>query len=294
MLKNSELSKRRRSQESTDTELSPSSVQLSKKMATQNSVGPSTPITHSTPSPTQYHVPYPPMGFPGSYPMPSPGACTGPQQAFISDVDVQRIAEAVRGIIVKDVQTIISPLQEQISTLQKENSKLRREVDELEMYSRRDCIRVAGISEDRTDTDDVILDIADKLKIPMKREEIAVSHRVGPKRSDKPRQIIARITNYELRHRMLKSSKHLRKITGMENVAVNQDLTKTRNKLSYDARKLVKSGKAKSSFVWDGKIFVIDYSDKKHKILCPADMIELLTQLGVQPESVGYSSVMEM
>lgn len=262
-----------------------------------NSVGhpnvPLTPTRHLTPSPTHYQVPYPQMALPGSYPMVSPGAGTGPQQAFISDLDIQRIAEAVRGIVVNDVQTLITPLKDQISTLQKENLELRREIDELEMYSRRNCVRVAGVSEDRTDTDDVILDIASKLDIPIKREEITVSHRVGPKNNDRPRQIIARITNYELRHRLLKSSKQLRKIAGMENIAVNQDLTKTRNKLAYEARKLVKAGRAKSSFVWDGKIFVIDHGDKKHKILCPADMVKVLTHLGVQLETFGYSTDMD-
>lgn len=301
MLKTTELYKRKRSQGSTDTELSPSSVQLSKKLATpnsiMNSVGhpnvPLTPTRHLTPSPTHYQVPYPQMALPGSYPMVSPGAGTGPQQAFISDLDIQRIAEAVRGIVVNDVQTLITPLKDQISTLQKENLELRREIDELEMYSRRNCVRVAGVSEDRTDTDDVILDIASKLDIPIKREEITVSHRVGPKNNDRPRQIIARITNYELRHRLLKSSKQLRKIAGMENIAVNQDLTKTRIKLAYEARKLVKAGRAKSSFVWDGKIFVIDHGDKKHKILCPADMVKVLTHLGVQLETFGYSTDMD-
>lgn len=214
MLKTTELSKRKRSQGSTDTELSPSSVQLSKKLATpnsiMNSVGhpnvPLTPTKHLTPSPTHYQVPYPQMALPGSYPMVSPGAGTGPQQAFISDLDIRRIAEAVSGIVVNDVQTLITPLKDQISTLEKENLELRREIDELEMYSRRYCVRVAVVSEDRTDTDDVILDIANKLDIPIKREEITVSHRVGPKNNDRPRQIIARITNYELRHRLLKSS----------------------------------------------------------------------------------------
>ena len=52
----------------------------------------------------------------------------------------------------------------------------------------------------------------------------------------------------ELCIRMLKSSKNIRKISVMENVTLNQDLTKTRNQLSYEARKLVKAGEAKSSF----------------------------------------------
>ena len=158
------------------------------------------------------------------------------------------------------------------------------------MYSRRDFIRVAGVSENTKDTDDVILDIANKLEMSLKRDEIAVSHRVGPKNMDRPRQINARIKNYELRHRMIKSSKDLRIISAMENVTLNQDLTKTRNKLSYEARKLVKAGKAKSSFVWDGNI-VIDNKDKKHKILCPADIISLLIYLDVQPGTFGYETL---
>lgn len=50
-----------------------------------------------------------------------------------------------------------------------------------------------------------------------------------------------RIKNYDLIHQLLKSSKDLHKISGMEKVAVNQDLTKIRNKLAYDARQLVKT-----------------------------------------------------
>ena len=57
------------------------------------------------------------MGLPSSYPMPSTGTYPGPQQAFISDLDIQRTAEAVRGIIVSDVQTLVTPLKNQIFSL---------------------------------------------------------------------------------------------------------------------------------------------------------------------------------
>lgn len=77
----------------------------------------------------------------------------------------------------------------------------------------------------------------------------------------------------------------------MESIAVNQDLTKTRKKLAYEARKYVKKNhdKTKSSFVWDGNIFVIDHEEKKHIILCPADMVKSITHLNVQLETFGYS-----
>ena len=151
------------------------------------------------------------------------------------------------------------------------------------MYSRRDCIRISGVSEEKENTDEAVLEIADKLSIPLQQSDITVSHRVGPTSSNKPRQIIARINNYDLKHQLLKSSKDLRKISGKERVAVNQELTKTRNKLAYDARQLVKNNKAKSTFIWDGKIFVIDNNNSKHKILSPTDMNKLLIHLGIHP-----------
>ena len=141
----------------------------------------------------------------------------------------------------------------------------------------------SGVSEEKENTDGAVLDIADKLSIPLKQSDITVSHRVGPTSSNKPRKIIARIKNYDLKHQLLKSSKDIRKISGMERVAVNQDLTKTRNKLAYDARQLVKNNKAKSTFIWDGKIFVIDNNNCNHKILSPTDMDKLLIHLGIHP-----------
>lgn len=65
--------------------------------------------------------------------------------------------------------------------MQKETLEYRREIDEHEMYSSRgNCVCLAGVTEDRTDICDIILDIARKLDSPIKREEITVSHRVGP------------------------------------------------------------------------------------------------------------------
>ena len=82
------------------------------------------------------------MGLPGSYPVPQSGAYTGPQQAFISDLDIQRIAEAVMGIIVAAVQTLVIPIKNQNSALQKKNLELRREIDDVLVYNMFEPFRV--------------------------------------------------------------------------------------------------------------------------------------------------------
>jgi hypothetical protein len=284
----SELVKRKRSDHSsTDKEISPQTVQLAKDhvanlptMENQTSgYATCSPPAQLYPLPSSHPPTFPinqRMTFPGSYQM-SPGI---PQQAILSDIDIQRVALAIKGLLMPEFQNMIEPLQSQISALQKENEHLRQEIDNLEMYSRRSCVRVAGVPESQQDTDAAIVEIAGKLNITLSREDIDVSHRVGPKSEERPRQIIARINNYELRHRLLKSSKNLRKVNGMERVSINQDLTKTRCKLAYEARQLVKLKNAKSTFVWDGKIFVIDHNDHKHKILSVADMNELFARIG--------------
>lgn len=279
---------------STDSEPSPTAFQVPKKTKDTNPTNQMSnqsplsdphqtlqaPITPLTQVP-QYPQQFPQMAFHGAY-QPSPQSST-PHQVMISDLDVQRIASAVKCMLVSEMHNMIEPLKNQISTLQRENELLKNELDNLEMYSRRDCIRISGVSEEKENTDEAVLEIADKLSIPLQQSDITVSHRVGPTSSNKPRQIIARIKNYDLKHQLLKSSKDLRKISGMERVAVNQDLTKTRNKLAYDARQLVKNNKAKSTFIWDGKIFVIDNNNSKHKILSPTDMNKLLIHLGIHP-----------
>lgn len=208
----------------------------------------------------------------------SPGNC--PQ---ISDHDINRIAMAVKNIMLAELHQMVdekvAPLVDCVQRLSDENKRLHRKVDELEMYSRRSCIRVFGVPEEKKDTDAVIHEIAQKLDVPLEKTELVVSHRVGKLDQSKPRPIIARISNYGTRHSLIKGSKHLAKIEGMRGWSVNQELTKARSKVAYEARQLVKARIAKSSFIWDGKIFVVDHQDRKHLLVCLDDLINLKKSL---------------
>ena len=89
----------------------------------------------------------------------------------------------------------VAPIVKCCIQLANENKVLHKKIDDLEMYSRRNCVRIFGIPETETDTDKVVLDIAGELEVPLTASEVAVSHRVGkPSASSdsKPRAIIAR------------------------------------------------------------------------------------------------------
>ena len=239
------------------------------------------------------HIPPPQTSTPVAQGGPAPTPATLPR---LSDEDVLRIAMTTKSLLAQEVTQMIkqqvAPIVKCCIQLANDNKLLHQQIDDLEMYSRRNCVRIFGVAETETDTDKVVLDIAQELEVPLSASEVVVSHRVGrpsASSSSKPRAIIARISNYGARHQLLKESKNLHKIQKRKGVYINQDLTKTRNKLAYEARQLVKLGKAKSSFVWDGKIFVVDNKDHKHKILCLDDLIETKRKIcpDLLPTDVG-------
>ena len=80
-----------------------------------------------------------------------------------------------------EMQSIVTNLVECIDTLAGENKKLHYRIDELEMYSRRSCVRIFGVSEEKTNTDDAVMEIANALDVPLTSSDLAVSHRVGKK-----------------------------------------------------------------------------------------------------------------
>ena len=140
----------------------------------------------------------------------APASATLPR---LHDEDVLRIAMATKALLAQEMSQMIkhqvAPIVKCCIQLANENKVLHKKIDDLEMYSRRNCVRIFGIPETETDTDKVVLDIAGELEVPLTASEVAVSHRVGkPSASSdsKPRAIIARITNYNTRHQLLKQS----------------------------------------------------------------------------------------
>jgi hypothetical protein len=87
----------------------------------------------------------------------------------------------MREVLLNDVQTLINPLKEEIKTFKDEKTLVRKEMDDLEMYNRRSCVGVAGVpeTEEHLKTDVVVMRVAEKLDIPITKEHISVSHRVG-------------------------------------------------------------------------------------------------------------------
>lgn len=200
----------------------------------------------------------------------------------------QIVAEAVKEAT-DTLGTEVQELKRENQQLVKNNRELERRViqlesdtDALEQYSRRNTVRISGLPEvPSEDTDSAVLAIARELDVPLTPSDIDRSHRVG--RVDdsragsgrrRPRDIIVKFATYNAKQRLYVKRKNLRETASMNSIFINEDLTKKRSKLLYDARCLVRMKKLKSAYASDGKIFVRDNLERRHLIRGDTDLSE--------------------
>ena len=200
----------------------------------------------------------------------------------ISAIIKQQIPD-LKTIVCEAVQAATRPLQEEIQTLKTENDQLKKaytdlekrivqieaDKDALEQYSRRNSLRISGIPEQSVEvTDEIVLKLVNDLGVTLNSSDIDRSHRVGritdTRRKD--RDIIVKFTSYNARQKLYRQRKELRDSESLSGVFINEDLTRIRSKLLFDARSLVRAKKLLASYSSDGKIFVLDEAIKRHVI----------------------------
>lgn len=206
----------------------------------------------------------------------------------ISDTDITRICEGLeprlQSMIEKAVGKLLEPLTLEVTALRKENDSLKQRVASLELtadaaeqYSRRNCLRISGIAETAGEnTDTLVLDVAEKLGVPLTLDEISRSHRVGRPPAEgvtdpKPRSIIFRLVTYRIRQRVYKARTKAKE-KGLAGVYINEDLTKFRNHLLYQARLLLKAEKINGAWSSDGRILIKDTNNKVVNITTVDDL----------------------
>ncbi|CAC5390760.1 unnamed protein product [Mytilus coruscus] len=154
-------------------------------------------------------------------------------------------------------------------------------VDRLEQYGRRSLLRVSGIPENAGENTDLIVrSLFKEIDLDFNDLDVERTHRNGPlsppnsntptddaadcsetsaefiteqtydnnkKRSEQqPRQIMVRVLNPNTKIRILRCRKHLKSSRNYNNVYINEDLTKYRNRLYYHTRCLTKKKRCKT------------------------------------------------
>ncbi|CAH3158086.1 unnamed protein product [Pocillopora meandrina] len=105
---------------------------------------------------------------------------------------------------------------------------LKESFNELEQYSRRDCMEIRGIpkisSGTREDTNEIVVELGRKIGLDLKREDISTSHRLPSKRKANgesylfiyPPAFIVKFTSRDVREKFYRARKVLKDITSQD------------------------------------------------------------------------------
>ena len=138
--------------------------------------------------------------------------------------------------------TRITQLEQQNADLHKKVQTAMSEVDNLQQYSRRNCLLFHGITESNDeDTDQLVVDQCnEKLNLSITRDMLERTHRLGPKHDQggKPRAIIVKCCSYRNRCLVFINKKRLKGTS----VTITESLTKARMELVKEVLKIVGDG----------------------------------------------------
>ena len=169
------------------------------------------------------------------------------------------------------VEGILAGLHSKIASLEQENLDLKKRVEKLELsadnaeqYSRRNCLWISCVPENNDEvTNNIVLDLATAIDADIKVEDIDRSHRLGkPKSQDssdvtptRPRDIIVKFSTYRAMQKVYKARARTKQ-RGYKGIFINEDLTKNRSLLLYEARRRFKSKQLQGAWSSDGTILI--------------------------------------
>ncbi|PIK48639.1 hypothetical protein BSL78_14491 [Apostichopus japonicus] len=146
----------------------------------------------------------------------------------------------------------LKAMQDEISELTDKLNNSTNQLNQLEQYSRRNCIRVFGVEEKPNENTDVLMmDLASQhLGLNLNPTDIDRSHRIGKKEPGKPRAIIVKFQNYKTRELCIKNR---RKLKGTR-LVIQEDLTKANQELLQATKNTTL---VKAAWSHDGKVIAL-------------------------------------
>ena len=108
-------------------------------------------------------------------------------------------------------EKMINSLKQEVNGLKERIKSLEKDSGDHEQYSRRNCIFIHGIEEDKDEvTDDIVVNtLQDKLELEISKKDIDRSRRIGKPSPRKKRSIIVKFLRYSDRHKAYSNKKRL-------------------------------------------------------------------------------------
>ena len=176
--------------------------------------------------------------------------------------EMKKLEDSLVAKITKEVDDKLKEVREEFNqsttfietSLQDEIANVREHAIHNEQYSRKNSVRISGITEDEgEDVEQKVIDfMKTNLKVDISRSEIEISHRVGRQHQDAngrqwPRQVIVKFESHKVKEKTMRA-KSLLKGT---NYSLQEDLTPAIYKRLKELKKCFRVDKCCSV---DGKV----------------------------------------
>lgn len=183
-------------------------------------------------------------------------------EQFESDLQKTPSTVGTSGSLEEDFRAFKAFTTEMLRGFQKQLGFLAASVDSIETHSRRKFLLLHGVPEDKQeDTSALVVNtIASHLKIKdFGAAAISRCQRMGRVSNDKPRPILVKLRDRDIRNKIWFSKTSLKGT----NITLSEFLTKARHQTFMDARQ--RFG-VKSCWTRDGYIYVIAPDGKRYRI----------------------------
>ena len=195
---------------------------------------------------------------------------------LLSDNSNENLLKKIKELVEQESLKIVDKFSQQISQLKDEIAakdiiiaKLEQRLDNQEQHGRQNNIRISGIPETENEiTDNLVLEVTKSIGADIDINDICRDHRLGPKKAGETRNIIVRFATYRAKRQVNNNKKHLKGkkleevfpsmnwASNEGSVYVNDDLTKRRAMLFYEARKKWKKDEIEGTWISNGRIMI--------------------------------------
>ncbi|KAF0307301.1 hypothetical protein FJT64_018513 [Amphibalanus amphitrite] len=196
----------------------------------------------------------------------------------IKDPETAAVLEAVLApIVAAAVKAAMESKEEEIAVLREELKETKAKLDDLEQYSRKNCVNISGVPETAGEsTSQLVRDLSKIINVDISPTDIDACHRIGRLTAGKPRTIIVKFARFDQRQELYAARRQLREVAApaggrftaqqLEKIFISDNLTQHRQSVLYAARQLRRKGKlfAAWSDVGRLKVRVTKGGDTKH------------------------------
>ena len=144
--------------------------------------------------------------------------------------------------------------------LEKNNKLLQMAMNDLQQYSRRDCMEIKGIEYTANEsTDEIVVNVAKKMGLTLAKADISVSHRLNYQAQehssfhdleDLPPKIIAKFMSRNVRDNFMKNKNIIKK---EDRIYINESLTKENRQIFNNCLRYKKKHQIKYIWTKNGK-----------------------------------------